>query len=267
MAMDLSGLIQVGFDVLTTTVDKTTKKITAQLGSVTGKTTDTDGAEWWQHYGFASRPPKPKSGKEAAQAVVVRMGDHDVVIASQDLRGLALYGNLDHGETAIYAAGEDGKGQARILLKKDGSVSMYTLQGNAEGGSSCTIQLLASGEINLASPLGGVSIKDGKITLLSAAGAGVELSSSGVNLLGPTVMANGSVVLGDASATGVATQTSLLPMFIAMQALFTGMQAFFNAPTVQAVSAGTAAPIVPLLAAVQTVMALPTTFSLKVKAS
>src|SRR5262245_39231356 len=97
-APDLRGLIQAGFDILTTAVDKATKKITAQLGSVVGKTTDSDGAEWWQHYGLASRPPKPEAGKQAAQAVVLRTGDHDICVASQDLRGLELYGSIDHGE-------------------------------------------------------------------------------------------------------------------------------------------------------------------------
>ena len=259
--------VQVGFDILNTTVDKTTKKITCQLGSVVGKTVDTDGAEYWQQVGFASRPPKPDAGKEAAQAVSIKGGDRDTVIATQDLRGLKLYGSLEHGETCIYAAGEDGKGQARILLKKDGSVALYTLQGNDENGQSCTIQLLPSGEIHLATPFGGISITDGKMTLLSASGAGVECSASGVSLLGQTIVANGSVMLGDATATGVATQVSMLPMFLAMQAMFTAMQAFFNAPSVQAISAGTAAPMVPLIAAVQAIMALPTTFSLKVKAS
>ncbi|HVH44838.1 MAG TPA: hypothetical protein VM925_20935, partial [Labilithrix sp.] len=166
-APDLRGLIQAGFDVLTTTVDKVTKKITAQLGSVVGKTTDTDGAEWWQHYGLATRPPKPEAGKAAAQAVVVRMGDHDICIASQDLRGLELYGALDHGETCLYSAGADGNGQARVLLKKDGSVSLFTKQGNAAGGTGMIIQLDAGGNA---------------IRLLNASGNGIIIDADGIKL-------------------------------------------------------------------------------------
>ncbi len=133
-APDLKGMIQVGFDVLTTTINEKTKKILAQIGSVLAETTDADNAEWWQHVGFASRPSKPEAKKKAAQAVVLRAGDHDVIVASQDLRGLELYGNLKAGETCTYAAGEDGTGQARTLWRDDGAITHFTTEGNVPGG-------------------------------------------------------------------------------------------------------------------------------------
>ncbi len=133
-APDLKGMIQVGYDVLTTTINEKTKKILAQIGSVLAETTDADNAEWWQHIGFASRPSKPEAKKKAAQAVVLRAGDHDVIVASQDLRGLELYGNLKAGETCAYAAGEDGLGQARTLWRNDGAITHFTTEGNVAGG-------------------------------------------------------------------------------------------------------------------------------------
>lgn len=191
-APDLRGLIQVGYDILTTTVDKATKKILAQLGSVTGETTDSDNAEWWQHCGFASRPPKPEAKKTAAQAVVIKAGDHDIVIASQDLRGLELYGKLDHGETALYSAGDDGKGQARVLLKKDGSVNLYTRKGNAPDGTGMLIQLDAKG---------------GAARILNDKGFGLIVDQDGIKLTAGdaslTLGADGSVSLVGKAQTQV----------------------------------------------------------------
>lgn len=206
-APDLRGLIQVGFDILTTAVDKATKKITAQLGNVVGKTTDTDNAEWWQHVGLATRPPKPTAGKEAAQAVVLRMGDHDVVVASQDMRGLALYGALDHGETCLYAAGEDGNGQARVLLKKDGSVSLFTKQGNTAGGTGMLIQLDAAGNaIRLLNARGHGIVIDEDGVKVTAGDSALKLTASGdASLIGKgnTQVDGSGVVIGSMAVPGV----------------------------------------------------------------
>ncbi len=133
-APDLRGMIQVGYDILTTVINEKTRKVLAQLGSVIGETTDTDNAEWWQHIGFASRPSKPEAKTKAAQGVVIKAGDHDIVVASQDPRGRDLYGNLKEGETCCYAAGVNGLGQARTLWRDDGAITHYTTEGNVAGG-------------------------------------------------------------------------------------------------------------------------------------
>lgn len=264
---NLGGAVKVGLDVLTTTVNDKTHAIQAQLGDVYRESTDTDNAEVWQQVGFLSRPPKPQAGKASAQAVTLTAGDHDVVIATRDLRGLELAGAIGFGETILYAAGEDGKGQARILLKKDGTVAIYTLKDNKAGGNGITIQVRPSGEIHIGSPLGGISITDGKITMMSAAGAGVQLDSGGVTLTGTAVTANGSVVLGGPSATGVATQTSMLPLMTSLIAFLAASQAFYNFPGIAALSGGTAAPAAAAAAALAVIAALPTNFSLGVKAA
>ncbi len=133
-APDLRAMIQVGLDILNTTINEKTGKLLMQLGSVQGQTVDTDGAEPWNQYGVVSRPPKPVAGKLAAQAIVFRTGDRDIVLATQDQRGLELYGNLGYGEVAVYSAGEDGEGQARTLWKKDGSVCTMTTNDNTPDG-------------------------------------------------------------------------------------------------------------------------------------
>lgn len=267
MPLDLTGAIKVGLDILTTTVNEKTKKILAQLGDVFRQSTDTDNAEWWQHVGFASRPPKPQAGKASAQAASLSAGDHDIIFASQDLRGLELYGALGHGETCLYAAGENGTGQARLLLKGTGAIAFYTTEGNSATGNAVTLQLLPSGAIHIGSPIGGISIADGKMTLMTASGAGVQLASGGVTLTGTAVTANGSVVLGGPSATGVATQQSQLALTTSLIAFLTASQAFYNFPGIAALSGGTAAPAAAAAAALGVIAALPTNYSLGVKAA
>jgi len=131
----MSSLIQFGMSVLSTAIDAVTSKILAQLGDDRGAA-DSDNAEWVQHVGFASRPSKVVPGKASAQVVCVKGGDRDVCIASQDMRGLELYGRLKEGETACYAAGADGLAQGRTLWKADGSITHFTKEGNIETGDS-----------------------------------------------------------------------------------------------------------------------------------
>ena len=179
-APDLRGIIRAGYDILNTTVNPATKKILVQLGSVVGKTVDTDAAELWQQYGLASRPPKPVPGKQAAQGIVLRTSDHDLVIASQDLRGLELYGNLDYGEVAIYSAGEDGNGQARVLLKKDGGIHLYTRKGNTAGGAGMVVQLDAqNGAVRALNDKGYGLIADADGVVLTAGSSALTLKANG----------------------------------------------------------------------------------------
>lgn len=262
----IGDIFQIGIGILRTVIADT-KAIMVQTGDAATNTVEADYVEWWQHVGFISRPPKAEAGKRSAEAVAIRQHGNDVIIASRDLRGLELAGALQEGETCVYAPGTDGTAQGRILLKADGSVAIYTLEGNAAGGASCTIQVRPSGEIHLASPLGGISITSDKLTLLSAAGSGVECSASGVSIVGNTNIINGSVVLGDATATGVATQASLTSLMGQLALLCTALSTFLNFPTIGALSGGTAQPAALAAATLGATAALPTNYSLMTKAS
>lgn len=132
----LSGLVHIGLDILTTSVSDATNRILLQTGDVVRNATDSEQVEHWQHIGFVSRASKPEAGKKAAQAIVLKTSGRDAAIASVDQRGLALYGNLGHGETGLYAAGEDGNAQARVILKGDGSVNLYTTDTNTDEGQA-----------------------------------------------------------------------------------------------------------------------------------
>jgi hypothetical protein len=192
----------VGLDILSTTVNATTKKILAQTGDASKESTDTDGVEWWQQVGFASRPPKPEAGKKAAQGVVLKTSDRDVCVASQDLRGLDLYGNLGHGETCVYAPGETGTAQGRMLVKSDGSVHLYTKQGNTSDGTGMTIQLdAANGAIRLLNPDGfgiiidsdGISLTTGAAALTLGADGTISLVGTGACQIDGTSICLGSI--------------------------------------------------------------------------
>ena len=198
---NISGLIHVGLDILSTTVNEATKRILAQIGDVVKEAVDSDGVEWWQHVGLASRPPKPEAKKQAAQAVVLKTSDRDVAIASVDQRGLSLYDNLEYGETCLYAAGEDGEGQARILLKANGNIALYTAEGNVEGGGSVTIQCNSDGELHLGSSNGGISVTADGIVIAHSSGAAIQLNSSGITLIGTGIALNGGSVSLGANAT------------------------------------------------------------------
>jgi hypothetical protein len=238
---DLHGLFQIGVDILNTIRSAATKAILARTGDAVSETTDSDNVEWWQHVGFISRPPKPDPGKSACQGVVIRRGDHDVCIASKDLRGLDLAGNLEDGETCVYAPGANGTAQGRILLKANGSVAIYALKGNTSAGTSVTIQCNADGTINLASEYGAVALTSSGIQIGTANGAGIELNASGVSLLGATVLVNGgSVVLGNSSATPLAHAIPTLAAITALQ-----VEIATAAVTAAAVVLAVQAPLIP----------------------
>lgn len=222
------GQTQVGVDVLTTTINAKTKKILAQLGDVVNESTDTDNAEWWQHVGFASRPSKPDKGKKAAQAAILKEGDHDIAFASQDLRGLELYGALNHGETCLYAPGTDGNSQARVILKTDGSVNLLTKSGNTSGGSGMGVFVNTDGSITVASSNGSAVLieKDGAIKMFNASG-GVQIKADGSIKVasGSKVEVSGaSITLGGAAALPVAIGPNVVTAITALQLQITALQ-------------------------------------------
>lgn len=207
-APTLSDVFQIGVDILRTTVKDATKRILAQTGTVNGQgQVDADNVEWWQHIGFASRPPKAVPGQKATKAVVIRQGGTDAAIASHDERGLELYGNLADGETCVYAPGEGGNGQARILLKKNGSINLYTRKGNTAGGTGMLVQIDAeNGAIRLVNDQGYGLIIDSDGVKLTAGGAGLTLESGGnVKLIGTgqTQVDGGGICIGSLAVPGV----------------------------------------------------------------
>lgn len=181
-ALGLDGLFRLA-QVLSSKLSPKTKKVLIQTGDVNGQgQVEQDDVALWQQPGLASRPAKADPGKDAAQVFVVRAGAEEYAIASQDNRDLAIYGSLAEGETCIYATGDTGDAQARALFKKDGSITLYTRQGNTPSGTGMMIQLdAASGAIRLVNPHGhGIIIDEDGVKIFSGgAASGITVGADG----------------------------------------------------------------------------------------
>jgi hypothetical protein len=160
----LFDMYDVGCDVMGTAIaDNGT--ISAQVGDVVTDSVTGAKSEWWQHVGFASRPAVADAGEAACQAVKLNRGDRDVVIATRDLRGQTIYGNLKDGETCVYAPGAQG----RVSFKSDGSVTLYTTDDNTENGNGVYLKL-AKDRLEFMSPWGKIIFDATGIHLLHTSG-------------------------------------------------------------------------------------------------
>jgi hypothetical protein len=195
------------FDVLKTVIESATKSVLAQLGDVLQKITEADNAEWYQHVGFISRPSKAVSGQKAAECIAVGRRDRYAVIASRDLRGQDLAGSLADGETCLYAGGSTGTAQGRILIKADGSINIYSRQGNTSAGQGMAIMVTPSSDtISIVNSTGkGIIINSDGVTI-TAGDSGLVLQSNGDLKLIAKAKAQidgAGIVLGSVALTGV----------------------------------------------------------------
>lgn len=131
----IGKFIRVGVGILRTVLADTGAVI-AQIGDAASNQVEADGAAWWQQIGLLSRPSKADAGKQSAEGVVVRLHGHDAVIASRDLRGIDLAGNIREGETCLYGGGADGTAQGRVMIKQNGSIVMFTTSDNTADGEA-----------------------------------------------------------------------------------------------------------------------------------
>lgn len=198
----LAGVFQVGLDILSSIRDSVTKSVLLNLGNVIDEDPESGEAEYWQHVGFVSRPAKPKTanGKAAAQAVVLRTGGRDAVIATRDLRGQEIAGQLAEGEVCLYAIGE-GEAQGRILLKADGSINLFTKQGNTSTGHGMGIFVTPSEDsIRIINSRGhGILIDGDGVKVLGGSGGALTINAAGGATLvstGQTQIDGATVVLG-----------------------------------------------------------------------
>ncbi len=218
----ISGLVHVGLDILTTAVNDKTNRILAQTGDVTRNSTDSDGVEWWQHSGFASRPSKPLAGKQACQGVILKTSGRDVCIASSDQRTLPMYANLDFGEVCVYAGGEDGEAQARHILKKDGSQALYTTDDNTADGQAVYFRV-AKDAFEFVAPWGTIKFDANGFRVNHMSGAQFSLGGiygipSPFDQIASYVRMQAGTINGTASAVsfGVAGQTPIADAYQVM---------------------------------------------------
>ncbi len=233
MARGFSGFIKAGIDVLNTTVNRITGKILAQLGDVSREQADHDNVEWWQHVGWASRPSKPDAGDKSAQCVVMAMGDHDIAFASQDVRSLDQYGNLDFGEFCAYAGGDDGNAQGRVIGKKDGSVAIFTTEDNTKAGRSVYFRVAPDGFIWTA-PWGTIRFDETGFHILHASGASFNLGGIGgipapLDVVASYIKMQAGSVGASSIGMPLADATSVVAALAAIQSQLTAIAAGFAA--------------------------------------
>ena len=190
-------LLFVGKDILGTTLDPTTKALTAQIGDSTNSVVEKDSVEFVQQAGFCSRPAAATPGNASCQAVGFTRGNRSVITGTRDLRASSIYGNLKEGETCVYAT----TGAARILLKADGSITRYTTSDNTPQGVSISDTLGPNGW-RLETPWGALVLNAQGFTV-TFGGASVTLEPGGIaRMAGNQVAMAGSIA---AVAGSVAT--------------------------------------------------------------
>jgi len=187
----LDDIHSPGMDVLGTTQDAGTGAVIAQTGDVVAEEPGSDGAEWWQHVGFASRPAKARKAQDAAQAVTLNRGDRDIVVASRDLR--VTVPPLAEGEAVLFAVGADLTVKASIVLKQDGTINI----------TSASKVVVHASEVDLASASDFAALSQKVDSNFSALSTAIQVSTCPGGTGGPLVFAPPSLPSVAASAVKI----------------------------------------------------------------
>lgn len=149
-----------------------TGAVLLQIGDVINSRVIDSGCPFFQTAGIVSVPPPPVPGKSAMEAICLKTVDKDVIIATRDLRGSVIAGQLKQGEACVYAT----IGAARTMYKADGSVINFTTDDNTENGKSVYSGVTPVGFIRV-SPFGKETFGERGYHLLHASGARIDCGS------------------------------------------------------------------------------------------
>ena len=207
-------LFGIGYDIMIATIDATTGIITAQIGDAVAGITDSNSAEVWQDWGFASMPSPPSGGSSGAQAITIKRATGDIIIAGRDPRTGQIWGNLKAGEVCIFGTGADGNAQGRVMIKQDGSVTLYTTDDNTSTGNAMLVRLSppnssGGGGFEVAVP--GASMKLGPNGFHVVAGAATMDLGSVQGLPGPLAALGSYFTVSAGTATINSPMTLLGP--------------------------------------------------------
>lgn len=200
-------------DILSTQLEAN-GAILAQSGDVVSEEVFSVDTEIVQPIGFASRPSIPTAAG-AAQGVCISQPDRDLCVGIRDLRSSTIYGSIKDGETCVYAAGPEGEGTGRILMKDDGITSSITLllqKDNESTGVPVTLQLKSDGSLQVALATFGALVFNEDGFKVGCGSAALELKSTGeVNIIGTKININGGAILLGPTAS-VATPMTVGPV-------------------------------------------------------
>ncbi len=87
-----------------------------------------------------------------------------------------MSGNLKDGETALYAAGPDGAGQAAVLLKADGSLTLFTTDDNTASGNGVSFKV-APDKMQFIAPWGSLTFDATGLHIKTNTGARFDLGA------------------------------------------------------------------------------------------
>jgi hypothetical protein len=193
--------IVTGVQILNISSGDTNNSIVAQVGDVISQDVESYTAQYIQQVGFVSLPPKAVPGVSGAECIMLRDVQRDMVIGSRDVATQANYGQLTYGETTIYGAGIDGTSQGRVMIKTDGSVTMYTTDDNTAAGNAVYIRVSPKG-FEFKSPFGKLTCDESGWHMANNSGARLDLignpnpvTGSSATLTGGTVTINSPMIM------------------------------------------------------------------------
>ena len=181
----------------------------AQGGDALNNGTDSNTAQWIQPFGFASLPAPVANGIGAVGTLIQGVGKRDLIIGGYDTRTTTIYGNLVAGETCVYA----NVGQARILLKADSSINIYT---SASDGGKAMVALFnpAADTITLLNSKGNGLLIGDTVQLVVSGQATFTLGSDGTITAAATSTCQidgTTIVLGSQAAVPVVNSACFGP--------------------------------------------------------
>lgn len=144
--------------------------------------------DWWQQYGFISRPP------EDSESLIVRVGANVFGLASRALASAKAFGQLSAGDVALYSLGG-----ALLKLAVTGAVTLLVPAGNKQ-----TVVHISNkdGSIKGVVPPGlafEISPKNG--IMFNAGNADVTIAGANIQLVGQQLNINCGVVKTHMAAT------------------------------------------------------------------
>jgi hypothetical protein len=117
--------IEIGVGLLATELASNGSPV-GQTGDAINNVVDSSGAEIYGPIGYCARPSKAIAGQSSCQAVAIKGGSRDALVAFRDTRAQEIYGNLSEGDVCIYSMGPDGSGTSKLSVKGDGSIILST---------------------------------------------------------------------------------------------------------------------------------------------
>ncbi len=139
--------------------------------------------EYFQHYGFTSRP------LEGAEAIIIREGNHLVMIASDDRRYRIA---LEEGEVALYTDEGD-----YVHFKRGGKIEV--LAGAKVKATAPEVEIIASTKITMTAPLAEIS---GNLQVGGNIEAGGQINDSVRSMAADRAIYNGHTHPGGGTPSG-----------------------------------------------------------------